>query len=42
MAQTGHKTESSFLMYVGKPKISMSKQLATKMKQLNKEIYETI
>ena len=42
MAQTGHKTESSFLMYVGKPKISMAKQLATAIKQLNKEIYETI
>ena len=42
MAQTGHTTESSFLMYVGKPKISMSKQLATAIKQLNKEKDETI
>lgn len=42
MAQTGHKTESSFLMYVGKPKISMAKQLASAIKQLNKEIDEKI
>lgn len=42
MAQTGHTTESSFLLYVGKPKISMAKQLATAIKQLNKEKNETI
>jgi hypothetical protein len=35
MAQTGHTTESSFLLYVGKPKISMSKQLASAIKQLH-------
>ena len=34
MAQTGHKTESSFLAYVGKTQISMSKQLATAFKSL--------
>jgi integrase len=37
MAQTGHTTESSFLLYVGKPQISLSKQLATAIKQLNKD-----
>jgi integrase len=42
MAQTGHTTESSFLLYVGKPKISMAKQLATAIKQLNKGIDGTI
>jgi integrase len=42
MAQTGHTTESSFLLYVGKPQISLSKQLATAIKQLNKEKDETI
>jgi integrase len=41
MAQTGHTTESSFLLYVGKPKISMVKQLATAIKQLKKESDET-
>lgn len=34
MAQTGHKTESSFLAYVGKTQTSMSKQLATAFKNL--------
>lgn len=42
MAQTGHTTESSFLLYVGKPKITMSKQLALAIKQLNKGKDETI
>jgi hypothetical protein len=42
MAQTGHTTESSFLLYVGKPKISMAKQLATAIKQLNKDKDGTI
>lgn len=34
MAQTGHKTESSFRAYVGKTQTSMSKQLATAFKNL--------
>jgi len=34
MSQTGHKTESSFLAYVGKTQISMSKQLAIAFKDL--------
>jgi integrase len=34
MSQTGHKTESSFLAYVGKTQISMSKQLAIAFKHL--------
>jgi integrase len=34
MSQTGHKTEASFLAYVGKTQTSMSKQLATAFKNL--------
>lgn len=37
MSQTGHKTESSFLQYVGKTQISMSKQLALAYRKLKKE-----
>lgn len=37
MAQTGHTTESSFLLYVGKSQMSMSKQLAEAIKKLNKK-----
>ncbi|WP_040252388.1 phage integrase SAM-like domain-containing protein [Psychroserpens mesophilus] len=37
MSQTGHKTESSFLLYVGKTQTSMSKQLATAFKNLKNE-----
>jgi hypothetical protein len=37
MAQTGHQTESSFLAYVGKTQMSMAKQLAEGIKNLNKK-----
>jgi hypothetical protein len=37
MAQTGHDTESSFLLYVGKSQMSMSKQLAEGIRNLNKK-----
>ena len=37
MAQTGHDTESSFLLYVGKPQMSMAKQLAEAIRNLNKK-----
>ena len=36
MAATGHTTESSFLAYVGKTQMSMAKQLAEGIRNLNK------
>ncbi len=36
MAQTGHVTEASFLVYVGKTQMSMAKQLAEGIRKLNK------